>query len=336
MQSKPLLERYRIFHSRDAEETRAFLQRKDYQFELAPRQATQLDACLNGIYASGLYLGYVHYGDLPVQFSPSLSRTDYWIQLPLRGQMEANIGRHVVACNPNRAVIASPTHERCRFLSNADGARIQLSLSQAVLTGQLAALLGEAPQAALEFAPDMDLTAGYGRSLARYVLMAATDLDQPDSVLSSPTMMSTFEQLITTGLLLSHRHNHTKALRSRKGAIAPRDVKRAVDYLEARLDADVTLADLVEASGVPGRTLLKHFKDSKGVSPMRYLRNARFHQVRQALMAAQPGESVTTIAMRCGFAHMGRFSVEYRTRFGESPSETLRQRRWHSVSWAKS
>jgi transcriptional regulator GlxA family with amidase domain len=140
-------------------------------------------------------------------------------------------------------------------------------------------------------------------------------------------MMSRFEQLITTGLLLSHRHNYTAALRSRKGSIAPRDVKRAVDYLEAHIDAPVTLADLVEASGVPGSTLLKHFRDSKGVSPMRYLRNARFQHARQALMAAQPGESVTTIAMKCGFFHMGRFSVEYRERFGESPSETLRQRR---------
>jgi hypothetical protein len=27
--------------------------------------------------------------------------------------------------------------------------------------------------------------------------------------------------------------------------------------------------------------------------------------------------------MRWGFTHMGRFSVEYRLRFGESPSQTL-------------
>jgi AraC-like DNA-binding protein len=327
MHMTPLLDRHRIFHSRDAEETRAFLGRKEYQFNVAPRQARELDACLNGLYARGLYIGYVHYGSLLVELSPGPSRADYWIQLPLRGQMEASIGRHVVVSNPKRAAIASPMHERCRFISNADGARLQLAVSQVVLAGQLAALLGEQPRAPLDFAPDMDLTVGYGRSLARHVLMAVADLDQPDSVLSNPVMMSKFEQLIITRLLLSHRHNYTGALRSRKGSIAPRDVKRAVDYLEAHLDAPVTLADLVDASGVPGRTLLKHFRDSKGVSPMRYLRNARFHLVRQALVEAQPGEGVTTIAMKCGFLHMGRFSVEYRARFGESPSETLRQRR---------
>lgn len=36
---------------------------------------------------------------------------------------------------------------------------------------------------------------------------------------------------------------------------------------------------------------------------------------------------MTAIAMGWGFTHMGRFAVEYRKRFGESPSETLRQRR---------
>ena len=45
----------------------------------------------------------------------------------------------------------------------------------------------------------------------------------------------------------------------------------------------------------------------------------------QALRRAQPEESVTEIAMSWGFSHMGRFSVEYRKRFGEPPSDTLRR-----------
>jgi transcriptional regulator GlxA family with amidase domain len=60
---------------------------------------------------------------------------------------------------------------------------------------------------------------------------------------------------------------------------------------------------------------------------MRYLRNARFQQAREALRRAPPETSVTDIAMTWGFSHMGRFSVEYRKRFGESPSDTLKRRR---------
>ena len=64
--------------------------------------------------------------------------------------------------------------------------RIQLSLTKSSLRGQLAALLGEPPTAPLDFAPTIDLAAGYGRSLARYVLTAVADLEQLGSVLWSP------------------------------------------------------------------------------------------------------------------------------------------------------
>ena len=331
----PLLGRHRIFHSRDADETQAFLHRKNFRCNFRREKTGELDACFNGIYMPALYVGYVHYGSLPVEFSPAPVRNEYWIQLPLRGQIEATIGRDSVDCNPTRATIASPVHEKCFFISSAGSARIQAALPKGALMGQLAALLGEPPDGSLDFAPALDLASGHGRSLARYLLLAAIDLDQPDSVLLNPLTMSLFEQLIMTGLLLSHPHNYSDRLNGRTWSIAPRDVKRAIDYMQSRLDAPVTLADLVAASGVPGRTLFQHFRDSKGTSPMRYLRNARFEKVRQALVQAENEDSVTAIAMAWGFSHMGRFAVDYRARFGESPSDTLRKGRGPAPSRGK-
>jgi len=109
--------------------------------------------------------------------------------------------------------------------------------------------------------------------------------------------------------------------------VASGDVKRAIDYMEANLTSPIGLADITAAAGVPARTLLEHFKRYRRVSPIGYLRGARFARVREALRYAGPEENVTGIAMSLGFTHMGRFSVEYRKRFGESPSETLKQRR---------
>jgi len=135
--------------------------------------------------------------------------------------------------------------------------------------------------------------------------------------------MVALEQFVFTALLMSHPHNYSTALRRREKPIAPRDVKRAIDYMQGHLDVPIRLADIVRASGVPGRTLFKHFSDCRGLSPMRHLRNARLDKIREMLVRAQPEESVTEIAMQWGFTHMGRFSIEYRRRFGESPSETL-------------
>jgi transcriptional regulator GlxA family with amidase domain len=63
---------------------------------------------------------------------------------------------------------------------------------------------------------------------------------------------------------------------------------------------------------------------------MRYLRNARLDKVRETLRRTEHETSVTEIAMQWGFTHMGRFSVEYRRRFGECPSQTLSRSVTHS------
>ena len=202
-----------------------------------------------------------------------------------------------------------------------------LRLSQAAVARQLAALLGEPVDAAPEFALAMDLTEGYGQSFARYLLLAMTDFKQAQSTPWNPIMINGFEDFITSKLLMSHPHNYAAALRRADKPIAPRDVKRAIDYMEAKLGSAIGVADIAAASGIAGRTLFKHFQHYHGVSPMQYLRNARFEKAREALRRARPEESVTEIAMTLGFSHMGRFSVEYRRRFGERPSETLRRSR---------
>lgn len=323
--ARPLLNRHRQFHSTDTEETRAFLGRKSYRFDVPNREVRQLDACVNAFYMPGMYLAYTHYGRLPVELSPGLHRADYVIQLPLRGRLEATIGADRVVCSARRAAIASPTREQCLFRSEADNARIQFVLSQSVLVDQLSALLGEPPSEAPDFAPAIDLTTGHGRSLAQYLLTAAIDLDRPDSVLTHARTMSTFQQFIMTGLLLSQPHSHADLLLRLGRPVAPHGVKRAIDYMEAHLTQPLVLADIVAASGIPGRTLLQHFRDSRGTSPMRYARDARMVRVRQDLMRARDGDGVTEIALRWGFNHLGRFAVEYRRRFGESPSDTLRR-----------
>jgi AraC-like DNA-binding protein len=141
----------------------------------------------------------------------------------------------------------------------------------------------------------------------------------------SPATIVQFAEFVVMGLLLYHPHNHSDALRRSAQAIVPRDIKRAVDYLEAHPDSPLAVADLVAASQVAGRTLFQHFRDFKGTSPMRYLGNARFAKVREALLRAGPEDSVTAIATACGFRHMGRFAAKYRRRFGERPSDALRR-----------
>ena len=84
------------------------------------------------------------------------------------------------------------------------------------------------------------------------------------------------------------------------------------------------IAALASALGVRERALRKAFKRSHNLSPCRHLRLLRLTWARQALFAAQDElATVTEIATSFGFVEFGRFAVEYRNAFGESPSSTL-------------
>jgi transcriptional regulator GlxA family with amidase domain len=92
------------------------------------------------------------------------------------------------------------------------------------------------------------------------------------------------------------------------------------------LDKPLQVAALSHTLGVSERTLRKAFNNTCGLPPCRHLRMLRLLQVRRSLSSAHDQVvTVTAIATSFGFAELGRFSVEYRKVFGESPSVTLRR-----------
>jgi AraC-like DNA-binding protein len=103
-----------------------------------------------------------------------------------------------------------------------------------------------------------------------------------------------------------------------------RVAKRAQEFLEERYWDSVHMEELCRAAGVGVRTLQRCFREYFDLTISDYLRVLRLNAARRELAAVEPGQvSVTTVATRHGFAHLGRFSLEFRDRFGESPRETL-------------
>ena len=108
--------------------------------------------------------------------------------------------------------------------------------------------------------------------------------------------------------------------------LLPRDLKKALDRLEADPGRIWNVDELAVACGMARRTLYKHFSRFLNRTPMEFLRELRLDRARQELLRARPGTSVTDVATRYGFTHLGRFATFYRARHGESPSATLRRR----------
>jgi AraC-like DNA-binding protein/tetratricopeptide (TPR) repeat protein len=107
--------------------------------------------------------------------------------------------------------------------------------------------------------------------------------------------------------------------------LLPRSVRGALDAMRANMEHDWSVPDLAAAAAVSARTLQRQFQVFLGKTPGIALRDIRFERARRELLQGQPGTKVTEVALRCGFAHCGRFSVEYRRRYGETPSQTLRR-----------
>jgi AraC-like DNA-binding protein len=101
-------------------------------------------------------------------------------------------------------------------------------------------------------------------------------------------------------------------------------VEQAENLALADIDESLHISALCRSLEVSERTLRKAFHMVRGLPPCRQLRMLRLSRARSALLSADCGlTTVTEIATCFGFVELGRFSVEYRKVFGESPSQTL-------------
>lgn len=101
-------------------------------------------------------------------------------------------------------------------------------------------------------------------------------------------------------------------------------IKRSADFLKANSYKPIHVTDLCSALGVRMRTLYYAFQEFYGISPINFLKLLRLTKARKDLLEADPKKtSVTDVAAKWHFWHFGRFSVEYKNLYGESPSATL-------------
>lgn len=201
---------------------------------------------------------------------------------------------------------------------------IQLMIPRARLECTLAALLGTDTRAPLDFALEIDVAAGAGAALARLLTFVADETRRPASALAAPLVAYDLSEAVLHHMLLSLSHNHAARLQALSRPTEPRYLRRAEVFLDANADRPVSSAELADQVGVSVRALQLAFRRYRKSSPQRFVRDRRLELARRRLIAGS-GVTVADVALASGFAHLGRFSVEYRARFGESPSETRRR-----------
>ncbi len=113
----------------------------------------------------------------------------------------------------------------------------------------------------------------------------------------------------------------------RTPSIAAQRLADLEQWIDAHLHKPITLGSLCKVAGVGGRSLQSTFFARRGMSPMRFVTERRLSAARRELEDAGRRTSVSEVALGNGIAHLGRFAIEYRQVFGETPSQTLARRR---------
>lgn len=153
------------------------------------------------------------------------------------------------------------------------------------------------------------------------------ELNEGSPLMQSAGYVSRMEDLIACSLACALPQERVgRDIRCDRSSV-PRYIRRTLDYMHAHMDALPTLAILSQIAATSPRTLIRGFNRYLGLSPLAYLRDLRLERAHEDLCRSLPGDvSVTAIAHKWNFCHLGRFIALYRKKFGRSPAESLRNR----------
>lgn len=123
-------------------------------------------------------------------------------------------------------------------------------------------------------------------------------------------------------LLLTHLLQHYSSVRWQppgiRGGLAPVVLRRVQAFIEAHLDAPLTLETLAQEAGLSEYHFARMFKQDTGLAPHQYVMARRMERAKQLL--SHSSLPLTEIALQCGFSSASHFSNRFRAQEGLPPS----------------
>ncbi|SDT77130.1 helix-turn-helix transcriptional regulator [Actinoplanes derwentensis] len=248
----------------------------------------------------------------------------YHVMLPTAGRVLALRDGHELAATPATALAFQPG-DRIRLRHEPNTTELGVRIESWALEAELAGLLGHPVRGPIDLPPAFDLTTGPAHSWSRLVRLLRDELEHETSLIREPVIAEQFCGSVLSGLLLSVPHRYHEELVAPPAAVITRPIRRVVEAISDEPEHAFTVGELAAIAGMSVRSLQSGFRRHLGSAPMAYLQEVRLSRAHETLRHGDPAQiTVADVAHRWGFAHLGRFASAYRHRFGESPSETLR------------
>jgi AraC-like DNA-binding protein len=309
----------------DLDEARSMLNRFFYPMAVSTPAGTDgFEVALRVIQLGPLTVGHLSIGAPVTVVTAEVD--GYHVTLPTVGQLLARQAGHEVAANPDTAAVFRPGNP-VYVRHDAPFIELDVKIERSALEAELEALLGRPVTGPIDLPPAMSLRAGPSRSWSRLVCLVGDEGNHPQSLIRHPLIAEQLRHSVLSGLLLCLPHSYSDELMAPARPGPPRAIRRAIDAIHDEPERPFSAADLAAIAGMSVRSLQEGFRRHLGCAPMTYLQQIRLERAHESLRRADSHRvTVASIAHQWGFAHLGRFASAYRGRFGNSPSETLRER----------
>lgn len=269
-----------------------------------------------------IVLGHLSYGAESHLIAPRLE-TFYHVNLTVRGHTRSTRGADEVFTDLETGLVFLPSQPASVHWSD-DCLQLAMKIDKDALEREMSKLLGRSVTGTIDFDLGLDLRRP---AILRFVraLHFLRDELRSEGLATTPLGLAQLEGIVLTSLLLGQHSNYSDELHAEARGMHPRAVRVVVQMMDAEPASERRLGDYAAAAGVSARALQDGFRRHLDTTPMAYLRDVRLQRVRTELKVSDvAATTVAQVLSRWGFLQLGRAAGQYRERFGELPSETLR------------
>lgn len=257
-----------------------------------------------------------------VRIAPKALQDFVLVQIPLHGRAEIEVSETTYYSDLQTASLP-PVDRDCSMVWYRGTPQLMVYARRTEVERVAAILRGS--DRVLDLGYTLALSTRPGAAFIGFVRNYLADVNAGSEAVQNSFSRRLLHEMLITRLLLA-----TNDAQRGASEVEPRGYSRMVRRFQSVIadhgSEEVSMLDIAETLGVSLRTLQYCVRHELGVTPSAMLRSSRLAQARALLLEAQPGSvTVTDVAIRSGFTHLGRFASSYRATYGETPSATLRR-----------
>jgi transcriptional regulator GlxA family with amidase domain len=154
-------------------------------------------------------------------------------------------------------------------------------------------------------------------------LLTAIRLSLNDLRLGNRLKMDHLSQALAVYLLTKHSELGPVRGRQQMPMFNSREIGRTIDYIDANLSSNMSVAELAEVVGLGRAQFSARFRATTSMTPHQFVIIKRISKARQLI--AEPNVDYSFVALRCGFASSSHLVSSFKRIIGLTPDEYRRQ-----------